>query len=418
MQTVSHTVPGNLGNTEGAAADGVLIGQLTATDPDAVLLKSAAATGLCITDDGGLYVNETTPWGESTGDDVELLPATPADDDAVYIGHATIKFAQVDINLTTQGDGTWTIDWEYWDGSSWTALSGVTDNTTGFTAATGWKSVTFTEPGDWAQCTIDSVLGYWVRGNVSGYSAVTTAPQAGQGYVVLSTPAWTDDTTDFTDAGAGDVACLPAYPIVGDGLYIGYSEIFCKVKITTSQARTGTATLTLKYWDGSAWTAVTAATLDDDSVGYSATAGTHYIHFTPPTDWTANTAGNGPNGETGFFVVVEMTAMTDVTQQPLATQGWVLPLSTGADGIPVPISGQVSKVDVNAGTASAANADSKFLLCNVTAGTCKPFTWTKADPTFQATVALNVTQSDKLALVQITEDGTTEFADATFQLSI
>ena len=68
MSTLSISVPGNLGNIVGAGADGVLAGQMTADDPSKVLLKAAAAAGLCITDDGGLYVDETTPFGESTGD--------------------------------------------------------------------------------------------------------------------------------------------------------------------------------------------------------------------------------------------------------------------------------------------------------------------------------------------------------------
>ena len=73
MQTLPLTVPGNLGNIEGADADGVLVGQGTMDDPAKALLKFKSAAGLCITDDGGSYVNETTPFGESTGDDVEII---------------------------------------------------------------------------------------------------------------------------------------------------------------------------------------------------------------------------------------------------------------------------------------------------------------------------------------------------------
>jgi hypothetical protein len=415
-QLISLPVAGTLGSNGGAGSDGVLVGQIAAASPTKAILKSLAAAGLCYTDDGGTYVDYETELGEATGDDVPVLPATPANDDAVYFGHATSLFARVDVNLTTQGDGTWTITYQYWDGTQWSNLSGVTDGTTGFTATTGWKSITFTEPEDWEECTVDNVQAYWIRGVVSGYSAVTTQPLVGQGYIVTTTPTWTDDTTDFNDADAGDVALLPAYPIVGDGLYVGYSEPFCKLKVTTSQARTGTATVTLKYWDGSAWSSVT--TVDDDSVGWSAAAGTLLVNFVPPDDWTACTAENGPNGQTGYFVVMELTAMTDVTQQPLATQGWVLPYQTGAGGVPCPSPGTITTVVMNALTASGSTGDSVFLLANITQGTFETLTWTKADARVSTTIALGVVASDEIVLIQITEDGTTEFADALFTMTL
>lgn len=415
-QILSVFAAGNLGNNVGAGSDGVLTGVLTPIAPAKALLKSQAVAGLCITDDGGLYVDESTPFSESTGDDVEVLPATPADDDAVYFGHATLQFARVDVNITTQGAGTWTITYEYWNGTAWTALTNVTDGTTGFTAASGWKSITFDLPTDWATTLVDNVLGYWIRGVVSDYSAVTTAPQVGQGWIVGSTATWTDDTTDFASAGAGDVNLLPTYPVVGDAFYIGHTEKFCVAKVTTSTARTGTATFVVKYWDGAAWAAL--ATVADDSVGWSATAGTHLIHFVPPTNWAQNTALNGPNGQTGFFISVEMTAMTSVTAQPKATRGWVLPIATGALGLVCPTGGTISQVSMSAKTISGTTADSVFVLINATKGTAAPFTWTKAVAADTETISLVVSPNDQIVLAQIKEDGSTEFADAQFWLCV
>ena len=418
-QSISFSVPTALGNIAGPATDGVLAGQLTAADPTKVLLKGLASTALlCITDDGGLYVNETTPIQEATADDVEVLPATPAVDDAIYFGHATETFAKIALNQTTQGAGTWTVTWQYWNGTAWTALSGVTDGTTAFTAAVGFVTVVWSTPTDWASCPVDNIDGYWVRAVVATYSAITTAPQIGQGYIYPVSPTWTDDTTDFTDAGASDCAALPAYPGVGDGLYIGYGEKFTKVKATIGTAGVATWTVSLKYWDGSAWTAVTAALVEDDTAGWTTGTSTYYVHFVPPSDWVANTAANGPNSQTGFFVVMEITAFTSVTTQPLITQGWVLPLVTGADGVSSPVKSTVTKVSCSAQTASATNANSVFLLINTTTGASSSFTWTKADPNLEATVSLAVRIADEVALVQITEDGTTEFADANFILTL
>jgi len=417
--TMDYFIGGNLGNIAGPESDGVLIGQMTATDPTKVLLKAKAERGLCISDDGGLYVNETTPWSEATADDVEIIPATPVAEDACYFGHATAKHTTISMDITTAAVAlVATIVWEYWDGSAWVAVTGLTDNTTGLTAATGVRTVVSDANADWEKCLVDGVNAFWKRVRVSAFTSITTAPQVGSGHVVLDVAAWTDDLTDFTDAGTDDVVALSVVPTVGDGLYVGYTEKFCKLKIVVGQARTGTATLALKYWDGTAFTAIPAADIDDDSIGWSATAGTHYIHFVPPTDWVTTTAANGPNGQVGFFVVMELTVLTDVTQQPLLTQGWVLPLKTGTDGMPVPVGGSVTKINMNATTKSATNNDSTFLLVDVTKGTSEKFVWDKGDPTDQVTVALSVNVNDKLAVVQITEDGTTEFANATIAAMI
>lgn len=413
MSSFQPFVAGNLGNIAGPGSDGVLVGKLTAANPTAILLKAAKANALCFSDDGGLYVDETVDLASATSNDVPPLPITPAVDDAFYIGHANSKFAEVQLNQTTQGAGVWTMVWEYWNGAAWTALAGVTDGTTGFKAATGFVGVTFTSPTDWAKCTVDGVNGYWVRSRVSAYTSISTRPLIGQGYVVLSSGSYTNDLTDFTSAGAGDVMLLPSTPTVGDGLYIGYSEKFAKIKLTTSQARTGTATIVLKYWNGTEWAAV--PTVEDDSIGYSATAGTHLIHFTPPADWVSNSPANGPGGVGGYFVVMELTVLTSVTQQPLATQGWVYPLKTGASGVKSSTGGHHFSIDAMAQTVSGSTGDSKFLVVNCATGASAEFTWTKATGfNTVSSVELAVTKGDQLAIVQVTEDGSTEFANAQF----
>ncbi|HEY5141218.1 MAG TPA: right-handed parallel beta-helix repeat-containing protein, partial [Methylococcales bacterium] len=83
---------------------------------------------------------------------------------------------------STQGAGTWTITWEYWNGSAWTALSSVTDNTTGFTAVAGTYDITYTFPTDWAKTTVNSTTKYFVRARVSAYTSITTRPLGAQSY--------------------------------------------------------------------------------------------------------------------------------------------------------------------------------------------------------------------------------------------
>jgi len=133
-----------------------------------------------VADDGGVQTDETTAANDSTANDMTLLPATPALDDAYYFGCSTPKdFLR--INIGTAGEGTWTITWEYWNGA-WTALSGVTDGTSGFTAAAGNHDVTYTFPTDWAETAVNGITSYWIRARVSAYTSVTTQP--------LGTQAW------------------------------------------------------------------------------------------------------------------------------------------------------------------------------------------------------------------------------------
>lgn len=421
MHTFPLAIPGNLGNVEGAGADGVLAGYLAPTAGAKALLETHALAGICITDDGGTYVIDTTDFGDAGANDVAPLPATPAVDDACYFGESTKTFKQVDILIGTQGAGTWTVTWEYWNGSAWTSLAGVTDGTTGFTAATGWVTTSWTVPTDWATCTVDGVLGYYVRARVSAYTSVTTQPLLTQGYViaVAGSASWSDDTTDFNSAAATDVPLLPAYAVVGDAFYVSHAtEKFCKLELNIATAGVGTWTVLWEYWNGTAWAAL--ATVEDDSAGFTTGTSTYLVHFVPPTDWTLNTAANGPNSNAGYFIRGRLSALTTYTTAPVGTQGWIYPLMTGADGMPYPSAGQgisVKMVAMNAGTASASNADSIFLLVNVSTGAYASFTWTQADPVDNAAIALAFSANQKLALVQITEDGTTEFADASFAFS-
>lgn len=409
---------GNLGHDAGIGSDGVLIGALTASNPSKGILETVSQALLAYADDGGLYTDETTPANEGTANDMTLLPSTPAVDDAYYFGHATKQFKQVDLLIGTQGAGTWTVAWQYWNGTAWTALSDVVDGTTAFTAAVGLRAVTYTVPEDWAKCTVDSVNGYWIRANVATYSAVTTQPLGTQAWVlaVAGSETYTDDTTDLTDAGTDDVEMLPAHVAVGDAFHIGYATKFCKLKATIGTAKAGgTGTYRWEYWNGTAWAELTC---QDDTTLLTATAGTNYVSFVPPTDWVANTAGNGPNGEAGFFIRFACTVVTvQPTTIPLGSQGWIVPLNLG-DGIVLLGAGRFSLANMTAQTASGTAGDTLLLLVNITQGTCDEITWTKADTIeADATLDLEFAASDKLAIVQVGEDGTTEFADADIVLS-
>ena len=138
-----------------------------------------------VADDGGVQTDETPAAQSPTQNDMTLLPATPAVNDAYYFGHAK-KFDVMWLDIGTQGDGVWVISWEYWNGAAWAALTGLVDNTNGLTALAGLHDVSFTRPGDWTATNVGGVTGlYWIRARVSSYTSVNTQPLSNQAWVEI-----------------------------------------------------------------------------------------------------------------------------------------------------------------------------------------------------------------------------------------
>ncbi|MHC4734711.1 MAG: hypothetical protein ACYTDW_09680 [Planctomycetota bacterium] len=135
------------------------------------------AVAACIQDDASSYTDLTTEANESTADDV-VFPAAPADGDAILIGMSR-PFTRALVNVTTAGVGTYTITWKYWDGDSWEALTGVTDDTTNLQTA-GMNDVVFTQPSDWAASTINSQGPFYYIAAVIDAGTHTTDPLIGQ----------------------------------------------------------------------------------------------------------------------------------------------------------------------------------------------------------------------------------------------
>jgi hypothetical protein len=131
-----------------------------------------------IADDGGVLTDETTEANSGTTNDMTLTPATPAVNDAYYWGHPE-EPTGLKINISNASSDTGqTITWEYWNGATWSSLTGVTDGTNSFQNA-GLNKVTWTQPGDWATTTVNSQGPYYyLRGRVS---AVGGTPNQAQG---------------------------------------------------------------------------------------------------------------------------------------------------------------------------------------------------------------------------------------------
>jgi hypothetical protein len=143
-------------------------------------LMRGSAVEAAIADDGGAYTDETTEANEDTANDMTLFPSTPAADDAYLIG-MTEQFSRVLFNVGTNGAGTYTVAWEYWNGSGWSALSGVTDDTGDFKNV-GLNDLVFTIPSNWATTTINSQGPfYYIRAKIDG-GTTTTVPLGTRAY--------------------------------------------------------------------------------------------------------------------------------------------------------------------------------------------------------------------------------------------
>jgi hypothetical protein len=92
---------------------------------------------------------------------------------AVAIGRKQGTFRRAQIRLTQNGAGGATVQWQYWDGDSWTQIpaTGFSDGTNGLTQS---GTVTFTKPGDWAANTIGTRECFHIRAIVTAGSFSTS----------------------------------------------------------------------------------------------------------------------------------------------------------------------------------------------------------------------------------------------------
>ncbi len=159
----------------------------TLSIPAPPIIDKATATfspgpvGGAIADDGGVQTDETTEANDAVANDMTLLPATPAVNDAYYFGLPSV-WDWLCLNIGTAGVGTWSMVWDYWNGSTWASLPTAHDTSNGFRNG-GYQSVTFTRPSDWATSTIMLLNLYWIRGRLSSYSSITTQPMGTQAWL-------------------------------------------------------------------------------------------------------------------------------------------------------------------------------------------------------------------------------------------
>lgn len=113
-------------------------------------------------------LGEDRPFGVFTtvaSASLEVAGAT-AIGDALYIG-ANQTFGFVDLDLSTAGDNTGVLAWEYWNGSVWTGLSNITETLTGAQHLRASGVVGFDIPTNWKKTTVNAETFYFVRARIA-----------------------------------------------------------------------------------------------------------------------------------------------------------------------------------------------------------------------------------------------------------
>lgn len=225
----------------------------------------------------------------------------------------------------------------------------------------------------------------------------------------------TDETAGANNATANDMTFFPASPAQNDAYYFGYASKFFGVDITIgTKAVSAVMTVVWEYWNGSAWATLTP-TLDETSALLLDGTGAKKMRFVPPAAWAAK-ASLGTVTGSYYWIRARISEFTSIGTVPLGTRAYVRPLNSGT-GLKWHGDGSIVTVNWQFLTKSGSTADSKFLLVNLTRGTCDDFTITKATASGQATgLNLGVAAGDQIALVQIAEDGSTEFANGWLEL--
>jgi hypothetical protein len=155
-------------------------------DPFASYAENLAAIDYALRLNGqtGVGVSVTTAINNATPNDVALPPYQVAVvGDAIYFCgldmFTTLKLkvdrAAVYIGITMQ--------WQYWNGSAWTAL--ITMDGSNYFQNDGTHFVLFMPPSNWTKTSLWTINGFWIRCIVTALNSpsITTTGLAGQGWL-------------------------------------------------------------------------------------------------------------------------------------------------------------------------------------------------------------------------------------------
>jgi len=255
---------------------------------------------------------------------------------------------------------------------------------------------------------------------------VETATEQAAGYAKvydLSTTAYLPLATCSSGAGyTNNYQIFPDTELEGDFAIFGAASPFgiLRFDVSATAATYGADSVGWTYWNGDTWATLTTV-WDDTNTTPEADANRPFMQdgqivFSAPSDWVKSTIDD----QSAYWVKASVIAGFNITQIPLldSHEHYILTCTTGCE---VPADGELVRARYSFVTPSASNADSKFVMVNLTDGTCGSIvTATKAISTSQeiADLGMTVTAGDVIAIYGTDEDGTTEYADGTMQIDL
>ncbi len=155
-------------------------------------------------DDGGVFTDYTTAANNQATNDLPLLPAAPAVDDAVYFGLLS-QVSSMGLRVDVGAVGEYTLAWEVWDGVTWYQPDAVRDGTVGLTK-TGVSMITIGDIDKQVATTVNGINAFWVRLRVVAFTSLTTQPLGGYSYPLCWEPLHEEEgiewaVRDFKDLG-------------------------------------------------------------------------------------------------------------------------------------------------------------------------------------------------------------------------
>lgn len=294
-----------------------------------------------ISDDGGVFT--VNRFSAASGGVHTPFAAAPAVGDAELFGFKA-PFGVQFINFifgTNTFNGT--ITWEYFDGTSFVALSGVVDGTTNYSVSNTQAVVTFDIPTNWATTTISGEGPFFfVRARISAFVggvSIATTNNHQVDKVLESQPAPVPNVLapplNIFDSGT-DLN-------VGDVVYWGAIQTFSKVRLAATSDGASNVTLVFEFFNGTAFVAL--AGVVDGTSAFTTAATPQDITFTVPGTWATTTISE--TSPTLFWIRARVTVITTAYS---AVQSTTFAIATLAAAATTAILGQ-APVAYDIGTA-------------------------------------------------------------------
>jgi hypothetical protein len=320
------------------------------------LISAMARDNTVYTDETMAALNNVV--GEpSTQNDMNLLPASPVDnEDGYYFGFKEPS-RHLDINVGTAGVGTWTITWWYYrNDSTWQLLSGVTPSVANFDQwkVAGVGTIEWTMPTDWASSSVGGTTAYWVSAYLPDVTPpITTQPKGTQ---VLSKVAESCFLWKTKDAGntwekvsvypkmATAICCRNDYVYIGEELLDGTANQIFRLQDQGSGPYNWTSVYTLPT-GYAAFSSIAVSSRGAMVAGTYAEAG---LAGTNTTLYIVTS----PTGESGTWKVIARHQLVATWNVSNAYLGWPTYHAERADG----------KVLCSIGSTDLAGAPQSFFL--------------------------------------------------------